>query len=406
MRIFNVLIGMCLLGLYSLSASAGAGAHGGDIECENAIRTYYVQTIQKWIVSGGPEQARLNLSSTVFPGTNQPYTIAQFEAGMESVIPVDQAGHVDNSRLHISCVSPDDPEWPVDVSDAAKTCTSEQRQDGFHIKCKASKFVAIDQIKAVTAQSTNSNQERALNADEAIEQIFHEFATFVPGLEPDSDDISTYQISDQLSDHVQFIEIPMLVVGSAGCSNGNCPTADPLKPYRDQFDHGQPYNPKAELGSERTLFVNANEAFSGDFIDPIYTDWAFQIGFDSTDFVTHVDIGEWATPQGWTTFGPDPNKDAKSCRRNHTLKGCRMYSRDKMREDIRKAPVLQAESGEYRVYDSYTNKNNVVAPLRYTLRKNGNYIIVKVEVCDDAGNWSESKYDFIKISRDLITDFN
>jgi hypothetical protein len=79
----------------------------------------------------------------------------------------------------------------VEVDDASKVCKSWIRDGAVHMVCNLSRFVGMP----------DAAQYR---------QIHHEFATQVPGLEPAIGPVSTYGISDQLSDFLVTVQTTKL----------------------------------------------------------------------------------------------------------------------------------------------------------------------------------------------------
>lgn len=182
-KIFSVATVLWMLG-GSISFAQQVG-NGGDLKCDARIRAIALN-IQNWIADRGAEVGGLNLSTSLFPKSNpsRPYTIAEYNQSMLRLL------HI---TLDSNCVRKGDPGYPVKVGQNSKICTSFSDNRGFHIKCDEEKFLN-------------------LNKDEEIQQIHHEFATNVPGLETDSGPISTYRISTQLSDYTETVLERRLIV--------------------------------------------------------------------------------------------------------------------------------------------------------------------------------------------------
>jgi hypothetical protein len=102
----------------------------------------------------------------------------------------------------VNCVQPGDEAYPVDVNNRQKICKTLVDSSGVHITCDRDLFLK-------------------LSTDDQIEQVHHEFAINVPGLEPDTGSISTYKISAQLSNSIATVKERRLVVGS-----GHCPSCE------------------------------------------------------------------------------------------------------------------------------------------------------------------------------------
>ena len=90
---------------------------------------------------------------------------------------------------------------PIDVGNADKICKSWTAGDGLHILCDIDRFPR-------------------LSPDERVEQIHHEFATNVTGLEPDDGPLSSYKISVQLSGGMANVVERKLVAQSFSTSTG------------------------------------------------------------------------------------------------------------------------------------------------------------------------------------------
>jgi hypothetical protein len=170
--------------LLSGYAHAGRESGGGDLQCDAKIRSI-AANIQSWIEERGPESGKaLDLSSSRNSKTAAPYTISQYEESMSVLLA---------KTLDSSCVSRGDRGYPVEVDGRPKVCSSFSDAQGVHIQCQADLLLNM-------------------SADEQIEQIHHEFAIHVPGLEPDYGPISTYKISTQLSAFTADVTERKLVV--------------------------------------------------------------------------------------------------------------------------------------------------------------------------------------------------
>jgi hypothetical protein len=173
--------------------------NGGDIQCDALIKKY-ASNLEQWIEGNGPEVGKLDLSSSLNPATNHPYTYPEYNAGMLSLLKL---------PLDVSCVSSGDPSFPVSVDDSTKVCKSFVDKAGMHMTCDRALFLGLD-------------ADPEVRADLQIEQNHHEFATQVPGLEPDTGPISTYKISVQLSNSIETVKERKLVVKAP---NTNSPPA-------------------------------------------------------------------------------------------------------------------------------------------------------------------------------------
>ena len=163
--------GLVILLLASPLARAGnESGHGGDIQCDGAIQLI-AQDLRTWIENDGPVVGRLDLSSSLDPKTTRPFAIPVYETAMKELL---------GRPLDISCVGQGDPEYPVTVRGSVKICRNEMLADRIRMVCDRGLFISLsDEMK--------------------YEQVHHEFATDVPGLEPDDGPISTYKISTQIS---------------------------------------------------------------------------------------------------------------------------------------------------------------------------------------------------------------
>ncbi|MGZ3747897.1 MAG: hypothetical protein ACXWRE_11075 [Pseudobdellovibrionaceae bacterium] len=171
---------ICQMAAITALAEVGpGGGNGGDLECDAEIRKIVGNpndsgSLHYWIENNGAEIGPLDLSSSQFPvknaGLAKPYSFNEYKASMLNLLA---------KPLISSCVSSGDKAYPVAIGDSSKICVSKLEIDGFHLRCDAVKFLGMDQ-------------------DHQIQQIHHEFATNVPGLEPDRGPISTYRLSTQL----------------------------------------------------------------------------------------------------------------------------------------------------------------------------------------------------------------
>ena len=162
------------------------------------------------------------------------------------------------------------------------------------------------------------------------------------------------------------------------CSSNPCSAPDPLQPYRDIFDAGQPLKLDT-LGQQKVLYENAWESpvFPA---QPTYKESILY--FDTTGLVPKAGIFV-----GYAELDTQAN-----CRADLILANCIPISQSLI--DI--ASPLISESGEYR---SYFGKD-----IRYTFRISGNYLIVKSEYCSGDA-WLEDGYFFVNMTRDRIKDF-
>jgi hypothetical protein len=178
--------------LPAFADGVGSGG-GGDIQCDNLIQNLTFQdplgNLESWLRNHGPEKQnpKLDLSSTLNLDTEQPYTSAEYEKAMITLIKRFK------KTPDVNCVRPGDKGYPVDVNDTSKICKTSVDEKGVHMTCDRNLFMG-------------------LTPDEQIEQDHHEFAINIPGLEPDSGSISTYRISTQLADSIATVPERRLVI--------------------------------------------------------------------------------------------------------------------------------------------------------------------------------------------------
>ena len=172
----NLYLLMVIAGLLLSSASYAQGNQtgGGDILCEAQIKKF-APNIQFWLEHGGPETGPLDLSSSHNPTTGKPYTFSEYETGMTELL---------KKPLIVSCVDRGDPEYPVAVEGARKVCKSWIDAQGMNLLCQEDKVLTMMKY----------------NPAGLLEQFHHEYAIHVPGLEPDDGPVSSYTISNQLSE--------------------------------------------------------------------------------------------------------------------------------------------------------------------------------------------------------------
>jgi hypothetical protein len=183
--------------MIAIAAHAGNDGGGGDLKCDAKIKSISAN-INSWIKGGGPEVGKLDLSSSTFPNSSQPYTLAEYDKAMLALLKL---------PLDSSCVTKGDPGYPVQVADDSKVCASSVSNGQVHMKC--------DQVKLL-----------GMDPDLQIEQIHHEYAINVPGLEPDYGPISTYKISMQLAMFTRDTVERRLIVGPS--NSGVTTTSDYL----------------------------------------------------------------------------------------------------------------------------------------------------------------------------------
>jgi hypothetical protein len=175
----------------------GTSSGGGDIQCDAQIKVL-ASNLSDWINNNGAEIGKLDLSSSLNSSTGQPYSYSEYKAKMIGLLSL---------PLNVSCVKQGDSGYPVSVDDSAKICATSVDSSGVHMICDRALFLA-------------------LNPDQQIEQNHHEFAINVPGLEPDTGPISTYEISNQLSSYIETVTERRLVVkAAAATSAGSLPDA-------------------------------------------------------------------------------------------------------------------------------------------------------------------------------------
>jgi len=142
--------------------------HGGDLACDAKIQGI-AANLRGWIKEHGPQMGPLDLSSSLNPDTAKPFTFHEYDSAMLSFLDPFIA------KPLVKCAP-----GPIEVAHADKICKSWTAGDGLHILCDLDRFPR-------------------LSSDERVEQIHHEFATNVTGLEPDDGPLSSYKISVQLS---------------------------------------------------------------------------------------------------------------------------------------------------------------------------------------------------------------
>jgi hypothetical protein len=181
--IFALLISFLIF--YPGISMGGPGSiGGGDLKCDARIQLI-AENIQSWIEGFGPESGPgLDLSSSSNPASHQPYTVKDYEAAIKSLLA---------KQLDASCVGKGDKGFPVEVGGSTKICKSRLVEGRVHMICDRKKFLE-------------------LNPDERIQQIHHELAIHIPGLEPAWGSLSTYKISVQLSAFTRDVTERKLVV--------------------------------------------------------------------------------------------------------------------------------------------------------------------------------------------------
>jgi len=173
------------------------GSGGGDLECDAQIRgiigvDHKAQTgsLYYWYSNKGPQRdSLLDLSSSKNPASGKPYTKKELASAMLGLM---------NMTVKTGCthrLGSQDPR-PVVVGGEPKVCRTIVANGVVDILCDSEVFLTMK-----TNQLTTEDLQ--------IQQINHEFAINVPGLEPDLAsvpastpyilDISTYAISSQLS---------------------------------------------------------------------------------------------------------------------------------------------------------------------------------------------------------------
>lgn len=183
------------------------GGGGGDLACDAKIRTI-ADNVHYWIQNRGPEVGNLNLSTSRVPNQGRPYTMSEYTNKMLDLFEL---------PLNSSCVVEGDPGYPVKVGDASKVCVTAKDGRGLHMKCDQVKFLA-------------------LSADEKIEQIHHEYAINLPGLEPVDGPISTYKISLQLAAYTETVVERRLAVAPA---KPNSSSKSPFQIFKSAFDNAE-----------------------------------------------------------------------------------------------------------------------------------------------------------------------
>jgi len=166
-----------------LAQSGGKDGGGGDIQCDALIQSD-AKVIANWIKKNGPTATKLDLSSSKKPQVSpaRPYSISEYEDGMKKLFIL---------PLTASCVSDGQPGYPVKVGNDVKICTSYVDAIGFHMTCDREVFMALDDSLK-------------------IQQLHHEYAIHLLGLEPDNGSFSTYLVSQQLSGLVDHKLVPVI----------------------------------------------------------------------------------------------------------------------------------------------------------------------------------------------------
>jgi len=149
-------------------ANGGSDSHGGDLQCDAKIQSI-AANLRGWIKDQGPALGPLDLSTSTNPATGAPYTFNQYDHSMLHLLD----GYI--ARPLSQCV-----DGPVDVQNLQKICSSQIVGQGISVTCNLARF-------------------NDLNDDQKVQQVHHEFATNVPGLEPDDGGLSSYKISLQLA---------------------------------------------------------------------------------------------------------------------------------------------------------------------------------------------------------------
>lgn len=177
---------------------AGSDSHGGDVQCDALIRRI-ADELKTWITNQGPELGPLDLSTSRNPSRNaHAYTLPEYDSTMTAML---------SRTLDPNCLSPKDGTavYPVNVLGRDKICVNNVDESGVHITCDRSLFMG-------------------LSDDLQYQQIHHEFATNIPGLEPDFGPLSTYQISSQLSGAITTELVHRLAVKPFPKRSANDPT--------------------------------------------------------------------------------------------------------------------------------------------------------------------------------------
>lgn len=184
------------------ASEGGNGSGGGDLQCDARIKEV-TSNLREWFQGLGPEKnSVLDLSSTLNPLTSLPYTKQEYRKAMEAIIAM---------PLRSACVhrSPSRVGAPVTVGSTPKICRTRVSGGVVEMLCDGDLFL-------------NMSGGDLQNQDLQIQQIHHEFAINVPGLEPDSAsspklkpstiDISSYRISRQLAKVTQTTTVRKVVV--------------------------------------------------------------------------------------------------------------------------------------------------------------------------------------------------
>lgn len=204
------LVALASMTLAASLAQAGPGeGGGGDLQCDARIKEV-TTNLREWFQGSGPEKnSALDLSSTLNPATGRPYTKSEYTEAMAAVIAM---------PLRSACVhrSHTNAGAPVKVGQSPKICRTSVKGGVVEMICDSDVFL-------------NMSGDGLQNQDLQIQQIHHEFAINVPGLEPDTAslpklkpstiDISSYRISRQLAKVTQTTEVRKVVVMDPAQSN-------------------------------------------------------------------------------------------------------------------------------------------------------------------------------------------
>lgn len=164
------------LSLISTQAWAVKEGGGGDLQCDAEVQRI-AGNLKDWLMAKGPESGgKLDLSSSYNMETRKPFTLGEYEASMIDLLSKGGAQLID-----ANCVALGDANYPVQVGDHAKICRSWADSLGVHVICDRNLFMS------------------SLEPDQRIQQIHHEIAINIPGLEADKGPLSSYKISSQLA---------------------------------------------------------------------------------------------------------------------------------------------------------------------------------------------------------------
>lgn len=155
------------------NAEASKDFGGGDL-CENRINEIAID-IAAWIKAGGSS----SLSFT------EGVSLEQYNMNMLRAI--------ESAKVH--CVKQGDADYPINVGNAPKVCRFDQSPDEMQIKCDYEVFM---------------NKNLTSDSDQYL-LIHHEYAGLA-GVEVPEGEISTYKLSNQITEYLEEVLVKKLAV--------------------------------------------------------------------------------------------------------------------------------------------------------------------------------------------------